>query len=453
MTEQEFLFIHDNPGGNINSPNTININFDEDENDSTIGILSGMTVTVSDVFNEDLDNLLLQVESIKIKLTYANENSGPSEINTTSGITSEFITVDIATRQRRNGANYPYYYFTFPTETPTTITPISSVGLDFIFRPGNHQPSLDAVSNPNISSVSFTPSILTGNFSNSPFNPLISNASLNRESSDRQISDRDQATANPSNIVKLLQGTAELASIPDSNYSDTGLVNARYEGSKNTNTSGLGSIDTAINGTTFRGIRFVHDRLSTSPSEIAIDYEPVLSGSVKADAVINDYFSTGPSALPRYALATSSITFTTSPGFNNFVEYGTTNSLSVSESLDLSTGMFMQVSNAANFGVKELVRVNRILNKDQQTVSQGASLGTLELERNYDNTLSTPLSLSTSTLIKMVEFHRILEYQETGTDIFPINSSNVYINDNGVVITTDEFGTIYTGSAPTSVYN
>ena len=75
------------------------------------------------------------------------------------------------------------------------------------------------------------------------------------------------------------------------------------------------------------------------------------------------------------------------------------------------------------------------------------------MERNYDNTLSAPLSLSTSTLIKMVEFHRILEYQETGTDIFPINSSNVYINDNGVVVTTDEFGTIYTGSAPTSVYN
>ena len=70
MTEAQFLFIHDNVTGNINTPDTININIREDETDTDRGIITGLTVTVSDYDNEDLTTVLQQAEKVEITLEY-----------------------------------------------------------------------------------------------------------------------------------------------------------------------------------------------------------------------------------------------------------------------------------------------------------------------------------------------------------------------------------------------
>ena len=69
-------------------------------------------------------------------------------------------------------------------------------------------------------------------FENSDYNPIISNAIENRDSSIRQVSDRNQVTTSPANIQALLSGSADAAQIPDSNYTSVGITNSRYEGSK-----------------------------------------------------------------------------------------------------------------------------------------------------------------------------------------------------------------------------
>jgi len=220
MTEAEFLFIHDNAAGNINTPDTINVNFDLDPNNSEQGIITGITLTISDYDNEDLTTVLEQVEKVELTLKYFGEDLGIAELNQSN------ITLNIISRTKRLGFGFPYFYYKV---TPTTISPINAVGTEFKFIPLSNP---NQIPNANSSVVTLTPVLSGVKFLNDDYNPLLSNASKNRVSKFNQVSDREQLSLNPTNIEKLLAQTAEAAQIPDSNYTDTGLINARYDGSK-----------------------------------------------------------------------------------------------------------------------------------------------------------------------------------------------------------------------------
>ena len=76
---------------------------------------------------------------------------------------------------------------------------------------------------------------VVGSFTNTDFEPLISNATNIKEISSKFKVDRKEDQANPKNFNAIISRNAELADVQESNYEDSGIVNARYTGTKLTN--------------------------------------------------------------------------------------------------------------------------------------------------------------------------------------------------------------------------
>ena len=81
---------------------------------------------------------------------------------------------------------------------------------------------------------------IVGTFSNSDFEPLISNATALEPNSFQFLVDRNEDLINPKNYQAIVSRSAVKANVQDSNYSDTGLINARYVGTKLTSGSIVG---------------------------------------------------------------------------------------------------------------------------------------------------------------------------------------------------------------------
>ena len=410
MTEAEFLFIHDNAAGNINTPDTINVNFDLDPNNSEQGIITGITLTISDYDNEDLTTVLEQVEKVELTLKYFGEDLGITELNQSN------ITLDIISRTKRLGFGFPYFYYKV---TPTTISPINAVGTEFKFIPLSNP---NQIPNANSSVVTLTPVLSGVKFLNDDYNPLLSNASKNRVSKFNQVSDREQLSLNPTNIEKLLAQTAEAAQIPDSNYTDTGLVNSRYEGSQTTSNE-FGGIEPALSGRTFTGAIF--DKNSTAAE--------IVAGT--ATAVFEDLFHTGPDNLPSFSLVSSSLQASTNLGtsgtvFNYF-------SINISGSLGaINSGDILDILDRSHpSGSSERVKV---ISNNPQTVS-------IKVERGYEG--STVLDLKAVDLIRRVVPTRIFKFDEGGSKIIAVDDAKILVKENSLQLTTDKFGLVFSSGS------
>lgn len=75
---------------------------------------------------------------------------------------------------------------------------------------------------------------LSGNFTNSEFDVLLGNALTLKTSKGAIQVDRNTDAASPSNLSAIITETASPAEIQYSNYTTSGWINARYEGSLNT---------------------------------------------------------------------------------------------------------------------------------------------------------------------------------------------------------------------------
>ena len=422
MTENLFFFLHDQGAGVLNTPQSINVNFDEDPNDNTRGIITGVSITTSDFFNQDLEQLLSQIETITLRTTFAGLSTGIDSIDLDASTTSNTIELNIIDRDRRQGVNNVYFYFRVQ---PVTISPINATGLNFTYIPSNYE-NPDPSTN-NLSTVSFTPTLNGITFITSDFNPLFSNASINRISTFNQVSDRNQFSNNPLNIDKLLVGSGSLAQIPDSNYSDTGLINARYEGSKTT-TQDFGGIEPALSGRTFNGV-ISSDQLSFVQAE---------SASVAEGAVVNELFHTGNNTLPEFRLVSSSIVATSGPGtsgtsftFSN-IGYGE------------NTGSFFDVGNiliASNEGATEKLRIESI------------NSNVVTIERNYDKSLSSNLNIDSDFKFKIIIPTRIFKFDENSNNIIAVDNSQIFVKESTTVLTTDRFGLVLGGSVTQNNFN
>lgn len=414
MTEAQFLFIHDNVTGNINTPDTININVREDETNPDRGIITGLTVTISDYDNEDLTTLLQQAEKIEITLEYFDGNT-ITEVNQSK------ITLDITSAVRRNGYTgaFPYFYFRV---TETTITPINAIGLDFKFVPRTNP---NNVVNPNFSTVSFSPVLSEVKFLNDDYNPLISNASLNRKSRYIQVSDRNQLSANPTNIDSLLSQSADLAQIPDSNYSDTGLVNSRYVGSLTT-AEEFGGIAPALTGGSFRGAIFSNQLTNTE----------IITAAGDGKAVIQDLFHTGPNTLPEFSVVTSSIRLTTPLG------NGTTALYEAKAGSAASGSTLFDVGNILIIEDEDVSQPNR---EKLRIAINNINTQRFTFEREYGGSPRLTGIGSADPVFNIVPT-RIFRFNEAGSGIIAADNVKVYLPDNDVILDTDRFGVVFSGS-------
>lgn len=197
MTEAQFIAIHLAASNNVNFPNNININYDE--NTPGIGTVTGFTMTIEALAGStQIDVLSILEQATKVSFT----------------LNGVLFNLDIISRQQyllpSPGSSF-YYFKVNPIQT-FTIASITT-------------PSLSVL-------TSITPFISPIEFLNSDYNVLFSNATEQRFSAIIQQSDRANTGTIPTNFKALLTDSASKAHVQDSNYSDTGWAGARYNGSK-----------------------------------------------------------------------------------------------------------------------------------------------------------------------------------------------------------------------------
>lgn len=231
MTESNFIALHTQIGSNpLNITGRLHLNVNPTSPNSATGIITSAIVHVDahsidgNTVNTSIESVLEQVETIEF--TYVG-NEYILNINSTT----------------LYNATFPFYYFTIDPVYIDNIFDANVIGVD--------NPAL-------IVNVTFTPYLADLDFGFSDSNPLISNASEQRESTRIMESDRLETTVLPSNIEAILGESADKANVQDSLYYDTGWSRARYRGSKTTTLDNAG-IEPALAGRSFKGEQFSAD--------------------------------------------------------------------------------------------------------------------------------------------------------------------------------------------------
>ena len=201
MTEQEFLNINpaqkygNGVAGLLYSSSVV----DPGSDDTPIApfVIQGLTLPNTSKSGVDVTAALKQVNS------FIFDSSG-SRVET-----------KVLARQVRSG-------YTFFRLQPRKLAELPTGSL---FTDVNANPSF-----PNSEFV-FNP-YLGSDFKNSDYNPLMNNSETSRLNSFKSVVDRDDSQFQPSNLAAIVAGTAGRAELQHSNYTDSGLKNARYDGTE-----------------------------------------------------------------------------------------------------------------------------------------------------------------------------------------------------------------------------
>ena len=227
-------------------------------------------------------------------------------------------------------------------------------------------------------------------------------------------SDRLEKAITPANIDALLSSTAEKASVQDSLYTDTGWVNARYNGSQTSATESAGIAPT-ITGRTFTGEVF--------SSDSDTDYICALDNRVK-----QELFHTSDTTLPTFNL--SDVKVTLSQVFGQQQTRFTYSSI-VSGSLGIG-----DVLKAPDPGV-EYIRVENIQpNVNQVTVTRDI----------YNSYPFLPPQYTVGTIFTKIKRFDIFRFGTGQNRIQLVNNSRIYVEGNNTVVDTDDYGQIVSSS-------
>jgi len=251
MTESIFIIAHTEGTRILNSPYTINVNYDEIGDGK--GKITGITITNIPLISSDVNNVEEQLKQLE-------------EITFRIGNQKYICKPEIIDHYPNTIPEYSFYYYRI---TPIVFTIGTLTGVEI---PVNLQPYLDQTL-----------------YKNSDFNPLINNVEDQRTSYIVMECDRNYGTVIPSNLQAIQSGSATRASIQDSLYSDTGWINSRYNGTKTSSQNYLGLIP-ILQGSTFTGEVFANQ----------ISNGLICSYSL-ADRKTSTLFTTGKDLVPKYS--------------------------------------------------------------------------------------------------------------------------------------------------------
>lgn len=216
------------------SDGTINLLFSESINrDGLTSPRGQVTVTAATVpFNSangiDIEGSLQQLNQLTVLLE--DEPSGISE-----------VIFNIRNKSRKSG----YYFLQFSTVfandadgNPVSQSFISESNTFNSFDGDNfdegpiHYGSFSSLPDPTFNEEVYMEPFLEGTFGNSDYEALFSNAIVNEQSNFIFKVDRNESQINPTNLEAIVNRSAIKADLQDSNYTTSGLSNARYFGSK-----------------------------------------------------------------------------------------------------------------------------------------------------------------------------------------------------------------------------
>jgi hypothetical protein len=367
LTQQEFLDIADI------YPEEINLWCTSEPPVTTLGV----TVPFIDNENTNVRNTLQQIETITLPV---DNDSG--------------TTVQLAITSRVIRGVSPYEYFFFTVE-PRNINSYVNPTANEVVQDGE---------------VILSPNLRGGSFFTSNYNVVL-NTTQNSRTSDY-----------------IQQSTSTtLASVQDSLYSDTGWINARYDGSS-TNNLTYASIDSAIQGASFQGTYY-----PGSTPDIEIQNLDVSERSY------TEYFHTALQPYPTYG-------FDYPPRF--LIEGNQVSTTSTSISVKpyqynkpfktYQPGDLVVVeSNAPILEVLKVVSITRLsANNDYN----------LEVIRGWNGTPRAGFIDQASIL--NINTVRIFELE--GNKPSPVKQGKIRIKDTGDIVSTDLLGYVVSGSLPTN---
>jgi hypothetical protein len=226
---------------------------------------------------------------------------------------------------------------------------------------------------------------------------------------------------------------AEKAPVQDSNYTDSGIINARYNGTK-TDSSDYGGIDPALSATTFKAAVYPINETSNF----------ICSQSLGERGELEEFLFIGSGDLPTLAntdiglindtaLYTSSIgsgtNIITSTSDNSFIIRGipqTLQSLEVGELLNLSSGSVAD----------EIVQITNILDVG---ILNGISINTRELQVTRAVLGTTAqASFGNSTVVTRFSGTRIFKLDKNR--LIAANDKRLWVKDNRTIISTSDRG-------------
>ena len=409
MNQSVFLAIHDVLSTVVNTGQTININYDltgDQINVSginyDIGQIKGITVTTLRLSNDnendsdfDITTILQQVEKITFTISFGS-------------FENQEIVLDVKNRRKVAGKNDFFYY---------EVDPVNFIEYwenNTVFS------STQIFASPILSNV---------NFAFDDYNPILNNSIANRPSTKRQVADRISLDIHPSNLDTILSQSATPAEIPDSNYTLTGLVNSRYEGTK-TDAEKFGGVLPAFTGRTFVGEQF--------PNVVT---NLKISSSLEQDRTYKDLFHSGEGELPSFQIVSSSFSTDGTTGTLSNIAVSSRNSGSSTSSGSLNSGNIIFLTSSAG---EEFMRIKKIDSKNNN----------LTVERQYlsDRNITSYLSNhDATTLIQVIKPTKIFEFGSGTTKIELAENAKILVKESRLILETDKYGNVFTSASLDSV--
>lgn len=175
--------------------------------------------SVVDPINDPTPIPPYQIQGISLPNTSKNGINISPALREVDRLRFEFTegVIDVNIIGRRKQKEYFYYLIeplnvnTYPTDVGPSDEPIIEDS-DFAFVP-----------------------YVTTAFNNSDYNPLINNSEGSKLNDIVQVVDRFASQGTPTNLQAILATKAEPAEIQNCAYTKTGIINARYTGTKETN--------------------------------------------------------------------------------------------------------------------------------------------------------------------------------------------------------------------------
>lgn len=375
LTQQEFLAIADI------YPEGINIWCTKD---TPIQVL-GVTVPFADNENINVANTLEQVQTITLPV-----DNDPGTV----------VELQVVSKVIRGTLPYKYYFFTV---VPKDIT--SKVSYDAF-------PLVNEVIQDR--EVVLLPNIRGGSFTVSDYNVSLNVAQDSRTSE-----------------YILKNSSATFADIQDSMYSDTGWVNARYEGTS-TNSQTYSSIDSAILGASLQGTYYP---LQTSDIEI--------NNIDTSERSYQEYFHNSLETYPAFTLETPYLfyldaTETNLTAQDLVVRAPVTNRpLTTYRPGDL---LMKKDETSGEIGLEVL----KVVSMARRSTANDYDL---KVVRGWNNT--TKEQLTANDELYKIQSIRMFELEKNKPS--PVKQGKIRVKDTGYILYTDLLGYAVSGSTPSII--
>jgi len=366
------------------SPNKVNVWYKNTTSPFEIGAVS---VPVLDNTLQDNTNYLTQAQQIAIPIQSA-----------------DYVTLDILNRQLVSGVvlgnSVLCFFFDVKPKIVTSVpsTPEGNVMLQIL-------PAIDQFE-----------------FTESPYNVLHGSVEGVRTSTYVMQSDRYKigTLANPTytgpiNIDLLLAGTATLANIQDSNYSTTGWINGRYEGSKTDRIDY--KTDPASAGSIFQGAEFPSGSLTSQITYL----------NSTSQIIYKDLFYAGVGDVPGFYPVPSGYELVTDIGESSYI---VTVRSAVSHILPTP-----QVGNLIRIGT-EIMKINEV----GYTPSTPPQYG-LQVTRGYNSATSPHNAYTSVENVSPVQIYNI-----SGNKLTGVPKGKVLVKQTGTLLKLDDLGYIVSSS-------